>query len=175
MIAPELIAVGMQAQAFRKQRLTPSSRSCAGSGRVEAGARHRIALTLLVLLGGGLRILNTVTALVHPDEKWAIVAIGVVLALVSPATYLQGLTHPSDPYLQLRFQPLTFVAGNLAALAQPSTWYYVRLDEQPAIVHGVAPGPLTVGRFPRVTLSTPSSTKVREIIIRPAPGGSSHP
>jgi hypothetical protein len=51
----------------------------------------------------------------------------------------------------------------------------VRLDEQPAIVHGVARGPVTVGRFPRVTLSTPFSTKVREIIIRPAPGGSSHP
>jgi hypothetical protein len=318
---------------------------CRIGTRVEAGARHRIALMLLVLLGGGRRILNAVTALVHPDEKWAIVAIGVVLALVSPATYIQGLTHPSDPYLQLRFQPLTFVAGNLAALAQPSTWYWfsfdyhgrplaypfahvhqvvtpvylvasalalpalavtgrwrallvlfgpivfllafiqpsngisrfhmvaplacaaialmssllsrrgllalaglgilvalaplaparpgadglvdlgdvlfwnpqapqaygfsspwknrsvfikmepgvplsrrlwlapdayevaakaddpidVRLDEQPAIVHGVARGPVTVGRFPRVTLSTPSSTKVREMIIRPAP------
>jgi hypothetical protein len=282
---------------------------------------------------------------------WGLVAIGDVFALVSPATYLRGLTNPSDPYLQLRFQPLTFVAGNLAALAQPSTWYWfsfdyhgrplaypfahvhqvvtpvylvasalalpalavtgrwrallvlfgpivfllafiqpsngisrfhmvvplacaaialmssllsrrallalaglaivvalaslvparpgadgvvdlgdvlfwnpqapqayafyspwknrsvfikmepgvpvsrrlwlapgtyevavkaddpidVALDEQPVIVHGVARGPATAGRFPRVTLATPSSTKVREIVIRPAPGGSSPP
>jgi hypothetical protein len=46
----------------------------------------------------------------------------------------------------------------------------VALDDQPVIVHGVARGSVTVGRFPRVTLSTPSSTKVREIIIQPAPG-----
>ena len=59
---------------------------------------------------------------------WGVVAIGVGFALVSPATYLQGLTHPSDPYLQLRFQPVTFVAGNLAALAQPSTWYWFSFD-----------------------------------------------
>jgi hypothetical protein len=55
---------------------------------------------------------------------WAVTAAVVVVSLVSPTAYLQGLRQPSDPYLQLRFEPLAFVAGNLVALSQPATWYW---------------------------------------------------
>src|SRR5262249_35579298 len=56
---------------------------------------------------------------------WALAAGVVVVALISPTAYLEGLRQPSDPYVQLRFQPVDFLAGNLAALAQPSTWYWL--------------------------------------------------
>ena len=59
---------------------------------------------------------------------WGVTAAVVVVLLVSPAAYLQGLRQPSDPYLQLRFEPLTFIAGNLVALGQPSTWYWFSFD-----------------------------------------------
>jgi hypothetical protein len=142
---------------------------------VEAGARNRIALMLLVLRGGGLRVLNAVTASVHPDEKhyaedasWLIAPLPLRVGVYSPWKN-RSVFIAMEPGVPLS-RRLWLAPGTYEVAAKADDPIDVALDDQPVIVHGVARGSVTVGRFPRVTLSTPSSTKVREIIIQPAPG-----
>jgi len=56
---------------------------------------------------------------------WAIATVGVSIALVSPTAYVHGLWTPSDPYLQLRFEPLAFATANVVVLSHPATWYWL--------------------------------------------------
>ena len=48
----------------------------------------------------------------------------------------------------------------------------VTLDRQPAVTNGGGRGSVTVGRFPRIALSTPSSARLKEITVRPTPSPS---
>ncbi len=84
---------------------------------------------------------------------WGMATLLVVVALVDPLAYLGGMLGPHDPYVQpqLRLRPLTFAAGNLSYLAQPSSWYWLSysyhgrpLAPDVAVAHHVLTAPYLV-------------------------------
>jgi hypothetical protein len=54
---------------------------------------------------------------------WGVLTVGVAVVLADPVAYLTALRHPTDPFVQLTFDPLAHIRDNVARLAQPSAYY----------------------------------------------------
>ena len=54
---------------------------------------------------------------------WALPALAVAVLIADPVAYVDALRHPTNPYVQLTFHPVTNVRANLSMLADPAIYY----------------------------------------------------
>lgn len=78
--------------------------------------------------------------------SWAVATLVTVTLFTDPVAYFEGLLHPSRPIGQLRLDPVTYVAGNVAFMAQPSAYYWLSFSR-----HGEPLAPLMSRVHPVLT------------------------
>jgi hypothetical protein len=69
--------------------------------------------------------------------RWALATLLVASTLVNPAAWIDSIRHPSRPVGVVQTDPLRTLAGNVDAVARPSTYYWLSFAH-----HGRPPAPL---------------------------------
>jgi hypothetical protein len=54
---------------------------------------------------------------------WALPTVALAILIADPLAYLDALRHPTHPFVELTFDPVHKVVGNVAWLAEPSSYY----------------------------------------------------